>query len=181
MSWDIYMYAEVKSKKDSDWRPLIIPAISDEFKHLNDGFVDDLPWIFSKEVSHPSVKSLNDSLYGYDSDGFKVQYCSLSDLRKHYFNVVKEFNTLLSSVYMALGIRVNADEDDYVFEDDCEDNHRQSIFDKMTFPVNKELFRDLFTSMCRCSKAHQVLGLCDSISGMCDNYDDEVRLLFVTL
>jgi hypothetical protein len=33
MSWDIYMYAEVKGKTDTEWKPLCDKCLSDNFKY----------------------------------------------------------------------------------------------------------------------------------------------------
>lgn len=186
MSWNIFIYAEVKGNNDNGWKPLVVPAVCDDFKHLNDGFVDSLPCMSAKDVVHPTIKSLNNELYSCVD--FKVQYCTVKELRKHYCNVIKNFETRFTAVYLALGIKINLDDDWYdIDECRCEDsncdNKRNCIcdmLDKMSFPINKEMLFDLLSSMHSCKKAYQVLGMCDTIESMCENYD-EVRLLFATL
>lgn len=186
MSWNIFIYAEVKVKNDDTWKPLVVPAVCDDFKHLNDGFVDSLPCMSAKDALHPTVKSLNNGLYGCTD--FKVQYCTVKELREHYCNVIKNFETQLTSVYLALGLKVNTDDNWYDIDEDYNDSECENkcncmcnLFSKMSFPINKEMLRDLLSSMQMCQKAYQVLGMCDTIESMCENYDDEVRLLFATL
>ena len=51
----------------------------------------------------------------------------------------------------------------------------------MTFPVNKKMLSELAMYLHKHDKALQMIGICDTVSSMCENYDDEVRLLFATL
>jgi len=185
MSWNIFIYAEVKSKKETDFKPLVIPAICDDFKFLDVDFVCSLPTMSAKNSTHPTVKDLDNGLYGSD---FTVQYCTVKDLRKYYHNIIDDFKIKCKAVYLALGLKVDLSEDWYDVSDDyCDDDNdcnkscMCNMWNKMTFPVNKEMFRDLLNTMEKCHKAYQVLGMCDTIESMCENYDDEVRLTFATL
>lgn len=49
MSWDIYVYAEVRSKDNSEWKPLTNGCICDEFKYHDDGFYESLYTMRSSE------------------------------------------------------------------------------------------------------------------------------------
>lgn len=180
MSWNIFVYAEIKEKDTTEWKPLVIPAVCDDFKYFKDEFVDELPCMSAKDSSHPSVQNLSTGLYEGD---FKVQYCTAKELRKHYYGLIEKFNTIFKATCLALGLKVNFDYDWYDIEDlsdEC-DSNKQCIWDKMTFPVNREMLRDLTTALYQCQKAYQVVGMCDTIESMTGNYDDEVRLIFATL
>jgi len=180
MSWNIFVYAEVRGKNDDDWKPLVIPAVCDDFKYFNDGIIDELPYMSAKDAAHPTVKNLGDNVYG--GCDFKVRYCTVRELRKHYSDVIKKMKAHLTASCLALGIRVNLDDDDWYGVNDYDDNdHVSDLFDKMTFPVNKELLSDLLVSICNSQKAYQVLGMCNTIESMCENYDDDLRLLFATM
>lgn len=180
MSWNIFVYAEVKEKDKSKWKPLVIPAVCDDFKYFKDDFIDELPCMSAKDSCHPSVQNLSTGLYEGD---FKVQYCNIKELRKHYYELIEKFNTIFKATYLALGLKVNFDDDWYDIEDSSDEynNPTQCIWDKVTFPVNREMFKDLIAALHQCKKAYQVLGMCDTIESMTGNYNDEVRLIFVTL
>lgn len=169
-----------KRKDKSEWKPLVIPAVYDDFKYFKDDFIDDLQCMSAKDSSHPSVQNLSTGLYEGD---FKVQYCTIKELRKHYFSIVEKFNTIFKTAYLALGLKADFDDDYYDIEDlydEC-DNRKQCIWDKMTFHVNREIFRDLIAALYNCQKAYQVLGMCDTIESMTGDYNDEVRLIFAIL
>lgn len=180
MSWDIYMYAEVKKSGCDKWEPLMQDALSDGFKYLNDGFIDTLPTMKASETEHPSIISMNDAVYLHD---FAVKYCSIKELQQHFEHVIDQFNIQIKLVYSALGLNIDNDDDDYIqlddyYEDSC--SKCQSLFDKMTYPVNKELLITLASMCSACQKANRVLGICNVIYNMCSE-DDEIRLLFATL
>jgi hypothetical protein len=187
MSWDIYVYAEVKNDdKFPDWKPLCDRCVCDNFKYYNEGFTDELPKMNASESSHPSVKNLQNEIYGCSE--FKVCYCSLKTLRNHYNSVVENFNTHLRAVYSALGVNGLCIEDGNYWHDDEEDVDSNMDVDQsnpwvkyMTFPVNKTMLSDLAVYICKYAKALQVIGMCDTLSSMCENYNDEVRLIFATL
>jgi hypothetical protein len=178
------MYAEVKGKTDTEWKPLCDKCISDNFKYYSEGYVDTLPHMKAKDAVHPTVKNL--SIQGFDGD-FSVCYCSLNELRCYYSNIIDNFNTHLKAVYSALGINNLCIEDEDYWCDDDEDME-QDTADKsnpwvryMTFPINKKMLSDLAVYIHKYNKALQVMGICDTITSMCEDYDDEVRLLFATL
>lgn len=184
MSWNIFVYAEVKNKKDTEWKPLIENCVCDDFKYYDAGYVDEMLRMKASESSHPSVKELSTGVYGTE---FIVSYCYLKDLRSHYYNIIKNFKTKLSAIYIALGMSSLCIEDDEYFNEDEFNDYENDNSDKsfpwikyMTFPVNKKMFSDLAMSLNEYNKAHQVLGMCDTIASMCE-YDDEVRLTFATL
>lgn len=185
MSWDIYMYAEVKGSKDTEWKPLCDACVCDNFKYYSEGFTDELPSMRADEAVHPAVKFLADNGFG---GTFHVGYCTLKELRRHYYNVVENFNTHLKAVYSALGVSGLCIEDEDYWCDDEDEADSNVDVDKsnpwvkyMTFPVNKKMLSDLAIYLHKYNKALQVLGICDTLSSMCKNYDDEVRLLFATL
>lgn len=185
MSCDIYMYAEVKGRNDTEWKPLCDKCVCDNFEYYSECYLDGLPRMKASEASHPTVKALSDQGFGGE---FHVCYCDLKDLRRHYCSIVDNFNTHLKAVYSALGVSgLCIDDDDYLCD---EDEYVESNIDVdkanpwvkyMTFPVNKKMLSDLAMYLHKSNKAFQVIGICDTISSMCENYDDEVRLLFATL
>lgn len=186
MSWDIYVYAEVRNKdKFPDWKPLCDRCVCDNFKYYNEGFTDELPIMNASESSHPSVKSLVNEICGSE---FKVNYCSLKELRNHYHNIVENFNTHIKAVYSALGVSGLCIEDYDYWHDENEDIESNVEVDQsnpwvkyMTFPINKKMLSDLALYLHNYAKALQVIGMCDTISSMRENYNDEVRLIFATL
>lgn len=186
MSWDIFVYAEIRPNssngKSFEWKPLVDKCICDNFKYFNDGFTDELPRMKASESSNPTVRALADGNFGGE---FYVNYCSLKEIRKHYFNIIDNFNTHIKAVYSALGVSnlYIEDEDYWCDEDDTDESTNESNpwVKYMTFPVNKKMFAELAVYMRQYNKALQVIGMCDTISSMCENYDDEVRLTFAIL
>jgi hypothetical protein len=96
----------------------------------------------------------------------------------------------MKSVYTALGLNSMCieDEDYWYSEEDDEDEEDKDTKKSdnpwvkyMTFPVNKKMLVDLSTSFHEYTKAVQMVGLCDTLSSMCDHYDDEIRLLFAMM
>lgn len=179
MSWDIYVYAEVRHKDSSEWSPLFDRCVCDNFKCYNDEFIDKLPRMSASNSSHPAVKSLADN--GFNGE-FNVNYCSLNDLKDHYFNIIDKFNTHIEAVYSALGVGnlYSADYEDS-YDEPRYDNKSNPWVKYMTFPVNKSMFSDLTERIDKYAMALQVIGMCDTLSSMCENYDDEVRLTFAIL
>ena len=165
MSWDIYMYAEVKGSKDTEWRPLCNSCVCDNFKYYNEGFTDELPSMKASDAVHPTVKELADNGFG---GTFRVGYCTLKELRHHYYNVIENFNTHLKAVYSALGVSGLCIEDnDYWHDEDDEADSNVNLADEsnpwakyMTFPVNKKMLSDLAVYLHKYNKALQVLGIC---------------------
>lgn len=183
MSWNIFVYAEVKHKGSDTWEPLVNGCVCDDFKYYDDSYCEEMCRMKASEASHPSVKELSCSSYGID---FSVNYCSLKELREHYMNIIDKFKAKLSAIYTALGVSsLSLDDEDYYDEDEFNDESKSDgLFPwikYMTFPVNKRMFLDISSSLHLYQKANQVLGMCDTISSMCENYDDEIRLLFATL
>lgn len=190
MSWDIYVYAETRPNSSHgefiDWKPLVDKCVCDNFKYFNDGFTDELPRMKASEATHPTVKALASNSFGGE---FYVNYCSLKDIRKHYFNIIDNFNTNMKAVYSALGVsNLYIDDEDYLCDEDDEVNESVESSDRpnpwvkyMTFPVNKKMFAELAMYMHKYNRALQVIGMCDALSSMCENYDDEIRLIFAVL
>lgn len=187
MSWDIYVYAEVRNlDQSSDWKPLTDKCVCDNFKYYDADFVDELPRMKAKESVHPTIQDIANQSIG---DNFYVSYCLLNELRKHCCSVIDKFNSHIKAVYSALGMNdlyIDDSEDDYYCEYESDDdsvstNEVNPWLKHMTFPVSKKLMSDMASYMRKYSKALQVLGMCDSVSSMCDSYKDEVRLIFATL
>lgn len=186
MSWDICVYAEVRNdEKYPEWKPLIDKCVCDNFKYYNDGFTDELPRMKASDAAHPYVKSLNNQIYGGE---FYVNYCSLKELRSHFSKIVDVFNTKLKAVYSALGVSTLCIDDDEYWCDEDEDadsnvdvSNANPWVKYMTFPVNKRMLNDLAMSIHQYNRALQMIGFCDTISSMCENYNDEVRLLFAIM
>ena len=172
MSWNIYIYAEVKGKNETEWKPLVNKCVCDDFKHYDSDFYDDLYCIKASETSIDSLRKIN---------------------QESSFNIINTFETEMKSVYTALGLNsMCIDDEDYWYsEDDEEDDEYEEYKDikksenpwvkYMTFPVNKKMLVDLSMSFHEYTKAIQMVGLCDTLSSMCDHYDDEIRLLFAMM
>lgn len=191
MSWNICVYAEVKGKDETEWKPLVNKCVCDDFKHYDSDFYDDLYCIKASDTSIESLKK--SSVLGGD---YEVRYCDIEMFRKHYSNIINTFETEMKSVYTALGLNsMCIDDEDYWYseddEEDDEDEEDEEYKDikksenpwvkYMTFPVNKKMLVDLSMSFHEYTKAVQMVGFCDTLSSMCDHYDDEIRLLFAMM
>lgn len=178
MSWNIYVYAETKSN-NGEWEPLTERCVCDDFKYLDVDFFDSLPSMSVSDTAHHAVNTVcRNDIYG----DFRVHYCTLEDLKSHYSNIIDGFNVQLRTAYLALGLRANLNDEWYDVQDGYDDgNSVTTARDMMTFPVNKEVFKDLLSTLSLCNKAYQVIGLCDTIDSMCENYNDSIRLLFVEM
>lgn len=183
MSWNIYVYAEVKGKNETEWKPLVNKCVCDDFKHYDSDFYDDLYCIKASDTSIESFKE--NSVLGGD---YEVKYCDIEMFRKHFSSIINTFTTEMKSVYTALGLDcMYIDDEDYWYseEDDEEDKNIKKSENPwvkyMTFPVNKKMLVDLSRSFHEYTKAVHMVGLCDILSSMCDHYDDEVRLLFAMM
>ena len=185
MSWDIYMYAEIRNKDSQEWKPLCDRCICDNFKFYGMDFCDSIPRMKAKDSSHPYVKELSVGGFGQD---FTVGYCYLKELRKFFSSKIDNFNTQIKAVYSALGVSsLCIDDEEYWCDEGDESEYTNDTANAnpwvkyMTFPVNKKMLCELAAALHEYNKAMQVMGICDTISSMCENYDDEVRLLFATL
>lgn len=178
MSWNIYVYAETKSN-NGEWEPLTERCVCDGFKYLDIDFFDSLSSMPASDAVHHAVNTM---CHSDVCSGFRARYCTLEDLKSHYSNIIDSFNVQLRTTYLALGLRASLNDEWYDAQDDYDDcNSATSACGMMTLPVNKELFRDLLGTLSLCNKAYQVLGLCDTIDSMRENYNDSVRLLFVEM
>ncbi len=188
MSWNIYIYAEVKGRNETEWKPLVNKCVCDDFKHYDSDFYDDLYCIKASETSIDSLRKINqESSFG---NSYEVRYCNIDMFRKHLSSIINTFITEMKSVYTALGLDCMCidDEDYWYSEEDDEDEEDKDTKKSdnpwvkyMTFPVNKKMLVDLSTSFHEYTKAVQMVGLCDMLSSMCDHYDDEIRLLFIMM
>lgn len=183
MSWNIYIYAEVKAKDEIEWKPLVNKCVCDNFKHYDSDFYDDLYCI---KASDTSIESFKKS--GALSGDYEVRYCDIGMFRKHFSSIINTFETEMKSVYMALGLNsMCIDDEDYWYseEDDDEDKDIKKSENPwvkyMTFPVNKKMLVDLSKSFREYTKAVHMVGFCDTLSSICDHYDDEIRLLFAMM
>lgn len=170
MSWNIYIYAEVKSKNDGVWKPLTNKPVFDSFKEYRDSFYDSE--IGSIDVNEVTIDTVKDLLDGSQI----IKCCNLKDFTRHYSEAAENYIAFQSSVHIALGLdEVDVCEDPYYTEKDC------PWVKYMTFPVNKRLIDDLSIRFESYWKAERMLALSDFLYSMCDSYDDEIRLLFVVM
>lgn len=101
----------------------------------------------------------------------------------------------MKSIYTALGIDLCIEDGYYYsdsnedFEESYDDNNdlknkieiKNYWLKNMTFPVNKKLFTNITMSFNDYIKALEMLSLCNTLCNMCDNYDDEIRLIFAVM
>lgn len=176
MSWNIYVYAEVRSKNDNEWKPLTNGCVCDEFKFYDDGFYESLYTMKPCDSSHPIVKAVADKY-----SNFTFRYCYIKEVYNHYNSIIKKFTTELKTAYSALGVDSTIIDDPEYYESEEDDCNNDSLFRYMTFPVNKNLLIELVNSYNQYSKALKVIGMCDTITSMKENYDDVIRLSFVMM
>jgi hypothetical protein len=195
MSWNIFIYAEVKGKNETEWKPLINKCVCDDFKNYSMDFYDDLPYMKVNETSIESLRKI--STLGGD---YGVRYCDIETFRKHFSGIINKFEIEMKSVYSALGLKsMCIDDEDFWYseEEDEIDEYEEGDKDEgenkesrkqeypwvkyMTFPVNKQMFVNLATSFHEYKKASKMLGLCDTLFNVSDHYDDEIRLLFAMM
>lgn len=178
MSWNIYIYAEKFDNETSTWNQLCERCLCDNFKYYDDydEFYNSLTIVANNEVSYKFLKE-------YD---YKIRFCMLSDFKSYFTSKVDSFITQIKLLYSALGVNNTCidDEcsDDYFIADDeqCSQNSCKCILNKMTLPVNKNLFYELANAFREYTKSIEMIGLCNIVSNMVD-YNDKVRLLFVIL
>lgn len=85
-------------------------------------------------------------------------------------------------MYSALGVDSTIiDNPEYYESDEYDDHNNDSLFKYMTFPVNKDMLIELAKSYDRYCRALKVIGMCDTVTSMKENYDDEIRLSFVMM
>ena len=192
MSWNIFIYAEVKGKNETEWKPLINKCVCDDFKNYSMDFYDELSCMKASDTSIESLRKI--STLGGD---YEVKYCDIEVFRKYFSGIINKFEIEMKAVYSALGLNsVYIDDEDgwYSDEEDASDEYEEE--DKgsgetrkqeypwvkyMTFPVNKKMFVDLATSFHEYKKASKMIGLYDTLFNMSDHYDDEIRLLFAMM
>lgn len=197
MSWNIYIYAEVKGENDTDWKPLTKNCVCDNFKYYKDYFYDEMEIINTNDTSIECLKNIDQNLF--PNEEYTIKYCSIESFREHYNNIINTFDTEIKSLYTALGIDLYI-EDGYYYSDTNEDTNEdiEESYDNnndlknkieiknywlknMTFPVNKKLFTNITMSFNDYIKALEMLSLCNTLCNMCDNYDDEIRLIFAVM
>jgi hypothetical protein len=123
------------------------------------------------DSSHPSVNSFTDT--------DKVKFCTLTELRNHYDKIIENVLTKFKSLYLALGVSPSVICDEYSeYEDSVNDD---SWIKHMTFPVNKELLYEAAVSLSTYNKASEVIGICNTLDNLKNNYNDEIRLTFITM
>lgn len=192
MSWNIFIYAEVKGKNETEWKPLINKCVCDDFKNYSMDFYDELSCMKASDTSIESLRKI--STLGGD---YEVKYCNIEVFRKHFSGIINKFEIEMKAVYSALGLNsVYIDDEDGWYSDEEDDSDEYEEEDKgsgetrkqeypwvkyMTFPVNKKMFVNLATSFYEYKKASKMIGLCDTLFNMSDHYDDEIRLLFAMM
>jgi len=175
MSWNIYVYAEVKHGGSDKYVELINRSLFDDYKSYSDDFYDELPQMAASNTSISTVNSLEGPMPGLDVN---VRYCSLDDFFAHYSHIVDISKEKIKIIYKALGLNL-VDEDDELYCSHCYEDDEFSK-DRMTLPVNKDLMCDFVTILNELNKATAMLGFCKVVGSMCQ-YDDKVRLVFVVL
>lgn len=179
MSWNTYVYAEVKHESSDQWLPLTDRCLCENFKYYDDYFCACMDSIHTEDVVHPEAKS-----YLENNNYSSVKSCGLEAFRSHYEDALKAFQFKLKSVYSALGVPLFMDEDEcYVQDADFESetfDKREAWWQYMTFPINKLMMGELALSIPAVTKAYQMIGLCNTIISMAD-YSDKIRLLFVNM
>jgi len=171
MSWNIYLFAEISSDSMKTWKPLTDKCVCDNFKYYDNDFYDSLPYMKVSDSSHPSVNSF--------ADTDKVKFCTLTELRNHYNKIIESILTRFRSLYLALGVSTSVICADYSeYEDSGNDD---SWIKRMTFPVNKELLYDAALSLSVYNKASEVIGICNTLDNLKNDYNDEIRLTFIPM
>lgn len=183
MSWNIYIYAETKSKGSDEWKPLYDKPLFESYKLYKDDFYDSFKNIKASDCSINDVKTIQPTLFNTSAD-IMVKCCSLHDFTEHYKTVVNNFNLKLRSAYLALDLGITVDYDDiYVeqeFESEDSDNNENILFSRMTNPVSKKLMIDLANSFNNLSKAHEMIGLANTVYSMTP-YGNSTRLIFAVM
>lgn len=171
MSWNIYLFAEISSDNMKTWKPLTDKCVCDNFKYYDNDFYDSLRYMKVSDSSHLSVNSFTDT--------DKVKFCTLTELRNHYDKIIENVITKFKSLYLALGVSPYVIDDEY---SECEDRENDdSWIKRMTFPVNKELIYEAAVSLSIYNKASEVIGICNTLDNLKNDYNDEIRLTFITM
>lgn len=168
MSWNINVYA-VNQVGDTwqllfDGKPICV-----DYKH------------YMLQDYNEFLQMSTDSIVGITTEYNKVAYCELSEFIKIHHAYVSNFYQQMKVVYRSLGLQLEEDCGSLYessFEEDSSNDYMAQLFSMMTFPVNKNLIRDLTSEFNNVYKSLHVIGLCNMVS--CIAGCDDIRLVFVT-
>lgn len=177
MSWDIFVYGEYRNHNTPEWFPISTEPLHDSFKYrmlrdINDLDIAD-PKTIHKSLYHPLML---DSLYNRT-----IHSICLKDFNFEIDEVINKFKHTMILVYKALGVSLNDLDDidnvESLYCDLCDNTEAVSL---LTHPVSKELMELFLQDIKVYNKAIYLRGFCDTVANMTPNYNDEIRLLFIT-
>lgn len=174
MSWNIAIYAEHLVDKDK-WEPLTNGWVFGNYKHFMSPEYEYLKSIPLARIDNPTIKSF---FTEYTNEVY-VKSCSLDEFRSVHEKIVESFNTKLKMVYKSLGLQLEDDCGTFYessFEEESSSEMVAQLFSMMTFPINKNLVRDLTSDISSVYKSLRMIGLCDVVSELSDK---PIRLLFI--
>ena len=185
MSWNIYLYAEYRDSNNK-WHILSDKCFCDNFKFFKTDEYDTFPALKLADLNDNPIKDVLCSTNDDTLDYVNIKYCALDRFVNIYENKIDLFKKRLQIVYKALGLELEIEDSD-IYENSCDNEDTindklqlSQLFNLMTFPVNKNIVRDITSDFNYAMKAERMLGVADTISnlGYIENCE-EIRLLFV--
>lgn len=176
MSWNIEIYAEYLN--DNTWELIGDEPIFDSYKFYKIEEVDSC-------ISRTSTENCSDKIKSIYSEGMSnISYCNIVDFIQVHKNCIEKFINSLKTVYKALGLQLDTDYGDSVYEssysEESSSEYVAQLFSLMTFPVNKDLLRNLTCELNEAMKAKYMLGVCSRFNNDIDD-NKQIRLIFITV
>lgn len=167
MSWNIWLYAEIKGVSDTKWVGL---SNEDFCTHAEDflpstetiksNIIDDYDMIQYDDLSD-EVKSK-----WSQNGGAAFREVPLETLRSMCHQAIDKFESEYQLILESLGMVVTDDGDD-VYVNAHDENARKQT--PLTYPINKVLLERLHNSKKLADKARGMLGILDAINTLAGN------------
>lgn len=174
MSWNIEIFAE-QLNSNNQWEPLTKDCIFSNYKHFMLSDYDNFESVALSTINNELIKSF---FKDYENEVY-IKVCPLSKFKSIHENEVDRFVTKLKVAYNALGLQLEEDCGIFYessFEEESSNDYVAQLFSMMTFPVNKNLIRELTSDFNMFYKSLKMIGLCDVVNELSNN---SIRLLFV--
>ena len=176
MSWNIDIYAEWFDESQKTWRTYSNKPIFANYKYYR---IDEYESFNEMPIGECTLKSLE------LNENYRVKYCGASEFITLNQNCVNKFIHSLQSVYKSLGLQLDIEYDNDVYESSYEEessaDYVAQFFSLMTFPVSKNLFRDLSSEFNQAMRAKYMVGVIQSMIEFLDGEDRKTRLVFLTI
>lgn len=176
MSWNIDIYAERFDESQKTWQACSKKPIFTNYKYYK---IDEYDSFSEMPISACTLKSLE------LNENYRVKYCDATEFITLNQDCVNHFIHSLQSVYKSLGLQLDIEYDNDVYESSYEEesstDYVAQFFSLMTFPVSKNLFRDLSSEFNQAMRAKYMIGVVQSMIEFLGEEDNKIRLVFLTI